>query len=68
MKKSEPSRVAKVGNRAFEINYVEKARMPVLDLYDVVADETKRTSVKSFLHLRQAAMQHENTDAFGALL
>ena len=57
---------------------VRKPRVPVdlsaltkntvIEMHELIADETKKTSIKSFLHLRQAAMQHENTEEFGALL
>ena len=30
----------------------------IIEMYELIADETKQTSIKSFLHLRQAAMQN----------
>ena len=31
----------------------------IIEVFDLIADETKQASIKSFLHLRQVAMQSE---------
>ena len=40
----------------------------VIEMFELIADESKQNTVKRFLLLRQAAIQSEQNQAFGALL
>ena len=46
----------------------EENRNLVIEVYELVASETKEIAIKQFLFLRQAAKQREQTDALGALV
>ena len=63
-----PTRQRPVRESRVEIDIHALTKNTIIEMYELIADETKQTSMKSFLHLRQAAMQSKNTEAFGALL
>ena len=53
-----PTRQRPVREPGVEIDIHALTKNTIIEMYELIADETKQTSIKSFLHLRQAAMQN----------
>ena len=56
-------------NHKFTYALIADTKNTIIEMFDLIADETKQTLIKSFLHLRQVAMKGEHQNkAVGALV
>ena len=51
-----------------EVDLYALTKNTIIEMFELIADETRQTSIKSFLHLRQSALQSDQNEAVGALV